>query len=303
MRNGQSGGNSRFSGPQVNSQRQRTCRSFMARFNRVFCSALFVALALQSLTACSIKRPDFMIGVDDAQVPLVDAGRAEIAARATELENAVASGSLKGDRLKEANAELANLRNRLQEGDFRIGDQLIVTVTRDQVQVDTATVRDGKLVAFAALPDISVNGLLRSEIQSKMQEHVNRFLVDHTVRVNFVTRLQIMGPIGRPGFYSISPDRPVSEVIMLAGGPTATSNLEEISIRRNGRLIVKPKMWREAVKTGTTVAQLGLQPGDVIEIGERKKRDLFAIVRIIAFASTAAFGIIRLLQFIYAEPE
>jgi protein involved in polysaccharide export with SLBB domain len=262
-----------------------------------------VALTLQSLTGCFLKRPDFMVGVDDATVPLVDAGRTEIVARVTELEQSVSSGSFKGDRLKEANAELASLRNRLQDGDFRVGDQLIVTVTRDQVQVDTATVREGKMVAFAALPDISVNGLLRSEIQSKLQEHVNRFLVDHSVRVNFVTRLQMMGAIARPGFYSISPDRPVSEVIMLAGGPTATSNLEEVTIRRNGRLIVKAKMWRDAVKTGTTVAQLGLQPGDVIEIGERKRANWFQIIQIAAFASTAVFGVIRLLQFIYAEPE
>jgi len=266
--------------------------------------ALLAGVALLLVSGCMPRRPDFMIRTERATVPLVDGTRAQIAARVAELEQATSSGSLKGDALKEATNDLATLRARLEGGDFQVGDQLIVTVSRDEVSVDTATVRDGKMVVFATLPDVSLAGLLRSEVQPRLQEHVNRYRKDFTVRVNLLTRLQVAGQVARPGFYSISPDRPVSEAIMLAGGPTPLSKLDEVTIRRNRKLIVKASQWREAAKSGTTIAQLGLQPGDDIEIaGRRQKLSAFQFAQIGFLAISGSFAVIRLLEWIYAEPE
>jgi protein involved in polysaccharide export with SLBB domain len=195
------------------------------------------------------------------------------------------------------------LRDRLASGDFKVGDQVIVTVSQDLVQVDTATIRDGMVVAFAALPDVSVAGLLRSELLPRLQAHVDRFRKEHTVRVNLLTRLQVIGQVARPGYYGISPDRPASEIIMLAGGPSALGRLDRVSIRRNQKLIVKASQWREAVNGGMTVAQLGLQPGDEVEVGGRQQRGLFEITRNLAFVASGVFAFIRILQFIYQEPE
>lgn len=266
--------------------------------------ALLVGVAALVLSGCLPKRPDFMIRTERAMVPLVDGSRAQIAARVAELEQGTSDGSLKGDAQKEGLSDLALLRARLDSGDFQVGDQLIVTISRDEVQVDTATVRDGKVVSFSALPDVSLAGLLRSEVQARLQEHLDRYRKEFTLRVNLLTRLQVVGQVGRPGFYSISPDRPVSEVIMLAGGPTPLSKLDEVSIRRDRRLIVKASQWRVAVKSGTTIAQLGLQPGDEIEVaGRRQGLQAVQIVQIGFLAVSGTFAIIQLLNWIYAEPE
>jgi protein involved in polysaccharide export with SLBB domain len=263
---------------------------------------LAVAMALL-LSGCLPSRPDFMIRTERAVMPLVDGSRSEIATRVAELEQETAQGALRGGDLKTARADLTVLRDRLETGDFRVGDQVVVTVSHDVVLVDTATVREGMLLAFAALPDVSVAGLLRTELQPKLQAHVDRYRKEHTVRVNLLTRLQVVGQVARPGYYGISPDRPVSEIIMLAGGPNAAGNLDKVTIRRNRKLIVKGSQWREAVNAGMTVAQLGLQPGDEVEIGGRQQRGLFEITRNIAFMASGVFAIIRILQFIYQEPE
>lgn len=266
--------------------------------------ALLAGVAALALSGCLPKRPDFMIRTDRAMVPLVDGSRAEIAARVAELEQGTSDGSLKGEARKEGLSDLALLRARLDSGDFQVGDQLIVTVSRDEVQVDTATVRNGKVVSFAALPDVSLAGLLRSEAQGRLQEHLDRYRKEFSLRVNLLTRLQVAGQVTRPGFYSISPDRPVSEAIMLAGGPTPLSKLNEVSIRRDGRLIVKASQWRVAVKSGTTIAQLGLQPGDEIEVaGRRQGLQAVQIIQIGFLAVSGTFAIIQLLNWIYAEPE
>lgn len=266
--------------------------------------ALLAGVALLLLSGCLPRRPDFMIRTERATVPLVDGTRAQIAARVAELEQGTGDGSLKGEALKEGVRDLASLRARLEDGDFHVGDQLIVTVSRDDVQVDTATVRDGKMVSFAALPDVSLAGLLRSEVQARLQAHLDRYRKEFSVRVNLLTRLQVAGQVARPGFYSISPDRPVSEVIMLAGGPTPLSKLDQVSIRRDRRLIVKASQWRDAVKSGTTIAQLGLQPGDEIAIaGRRQGIGPVQIIQIGFLTISGTFAIIQLLNWIYAEPE
>ncbi len=264
-----------------------------------FRTPLLLGLLL-TLAACS--RPGFLVRTAPAVVPLVDASRAEVAARVGELETATSNGSLRGDDLRDAQAELARLQLRLDRGDFQVGDQIIVTVTQiDGVGVDTASVRDGMVISFAALPDASVAGVLLSEIQPRLQDHLDKYIKNATVRVNLTLRLQIVGFVGRPGFYVISPDRPVSEILALAGGLQASAKLDEVTIRRNGRVIVKPKQWQDAVKVGTTVAQLGLRPGDEVEIGGEKPRNWLQILRSIGFIATGLFSIIRLLQLFYRE--
>jgi protein involved in polysaccharide export with SLBB domain len=266
--------------------------------------ALVAAVATLVLSGCLPKRPDFMIRTERAMVPLVDGTRAQLAARVAELEQVTSDGSLTGDARTEAVSDLALLRARLDNGDFQVGDQLIVTVSRDEVQVDTATVREGKVVSFAALPDVSLAGLLRTEAQGRLQEHLDRYRKEFSLRVNVLTRVQVVGQVTRPGFYNISRDRPVSEVIMMAGGPTPASKLDDVSIRRDRRLIVKPSQWREAVKSGTTIAQLGLQPGDEVEVaGRRQGLQAVQIVQIGFLAVSGTFAIIQLLNWIYAEPE
>ncbi len=249
------------------------------------------------------SRPGFLVRVYPAVVPYADASRSELTSRVTDIERQLASGSVKGGKARELREELLQLQTRLEKGDFQIGDQLIVTVTQVAPQIDTATVRDGLTISLTALPDVSLAGLLRSELQGKVQEHVNRFLVDHRVRTNLLTRIQVLGAVGQPGFYAISPDRTVAEVITLAGGPAQLANLDKVTVRRDARLIVKPGMWKDAVRAGTTVAQLGLQSGDVLEIEMKKQRDIFQIVQVLAFGATALFAVIQLLQFIYREPE
>lgn len=270
---------------------------------RAVLKPLVLLMMLASSSAC-FKRPDFMIRVDPAVVPLVDASREEIAIRVASLESGLASGDLRGGAARDARVELQRLQKRLARGDFQVGDQMIVTVTRDEiVQEDTATVRDDLVIPMRGLPDASVAGVLRSELQPRLQTHVNRFLVDHRVRTNVLTRLQILGGVARPGFYGITRDRSITEVLALAGGPAPTANLDKVTVRRDGRLIVKPSMWRDAQRSGTTVASLGLQSGDVVEVELRKSRDLFMIVQVVAFGATALFGIISLLRVIYTEQE
>lgn len=266
---------------------------------------LALALLTVSTSGCFLRRPDFMIRTHPREVPLPDGTRAQLADRAAELEAQLASGSVRGDERERAQRDLATLRTRLEKGDFQVGDQLIVTVSREEVSLDTATVREGLQIRLASkgeLPDVPLAGVLRSEVQPRVQAHLDRYLKDFTVRVTLLTRLQVLGGVGRPGYYALSPDRPVTDILMEAGGPSPMARLDRVTIRRNGKLIVKGSQWRTAVREGTTIAELGLQPGDEIAVEQMGQRmPTWQLVQIGLFGVSAVFAFIQLLQFIYAE--
>jgi len=276
---------------------------------RVVRSLTLLALALVtvSTSGCFLRRPDFMIRTHPREVPLVDGTRVQIAERVSELEAQLANGGVRGGERERAERDLALLRSRLERGDFQVGDQVIVTISREQVSVDTATVREGLVIALASqgeLPDVSLNGVLRSETQQRVQSHVDRYLRDVNVRVTLLTRLQVTGGVIRPGYHGVSPDRPVTDILMAAGGPTPMAKLDRVTIRRGGKLIVKASQWQAAVREGTTIAGLGLQPGDEVAIEQAGQRmQTWQLVQTGLFAVSAAFALIQLLQFIYAEDQ
>ncbi len=233
--------------------------------------------------------------------PLVQGTRGEIAARVAELEQSLANNDLRGSSRRDAELTLEELRGRLETGDFQVGDQFVITVVQDTVGVDTASVREGLVVSFAALPEVGVNGVLRSELQPRLQAHLDRYVRNASLRVNVLTRIAVLGYVGRPGYYSVSADRPVSEVIMMAGGPTPLTKLDKITVKRDDKELVGTREWNRAVKDGLTLAQLGVQPGDQIEVGGSQPRNWFRVFQIIFFASSAFFALVRLLLFIYPE--
>ena len=228
------------------------------------------------------------------------ATRAQLAGRVAEIEQRLASNDRKLDRSRNQ-AEIAAIKSRLQDGDFRVGNQFVVTTTTDQVRVDTASVRDSLLVAIATLPDISLKGVLRSELNDRLSQHVARFLRNATVRTNVLTRVSIVGAVARPGFFLASPDRPISELLMLAGGPTADANVNELEVTRSGRKIFSVKDSRRALKEGRTLEQIDLQSGDEVRVSARRRINWQAVIQVFLLVSTLFFAVIQFLQFYYRQ--
>jgi protein involved in polysaccharide export with SLBB domain len=235
------------------------------------------------------------------------ATRAQLADRVAELERQLA-GNARGVDRNRAMAEIAGIKRRLEEGDFPVGTQFVLTLTTaEQVRADTVSVRDSLLVAIATqvgtLPDASVRGVLRSELNERLSAHVARYLRNAQVRVNVLTRITILGAVGRPGIYSVSPDRPVGELIMLAGGPTPDAKLDELEISRSGRKVLSSKDSKRALKEGRTLDQLDVQSGDDVSVPKKKHINWSAILQIFAIATTLLFAVIQFIQFYYSRKD
>jgi protein involved in polysaccharide export with SLBB domain len=175
-------------------------------------------------------------------------------------------------------AEAAAVRQRLTEGDFRPGDRILLTVTGNFSFSDTLPVREGQVVTIGSLPDIPLRGVLRAELNDYMTQQLSRFVREPVVRAQALTRLAVIGSVGRPGFYAVPADILLGDAIMQAGGPSPSADLSRTEVRRGKTVVISRQQVQRAMSEGKTLDRMDVRAGDEIYVPEKKKRDTMALI-------------------------
>jgi len=199
--------------------------------------------------------------------------RPELEAIATRLEQDAAAPNLTKEVRESRLAEVQAIRQRLVDGDFSVGDRIVVTIQGDSARADTLVVRAGRRLVFRSLPEVSLEGVLRSELKAHLTQHVAKFVRNPQLVVTPLVRISVLGEVIRPGYYPISGDLLLSDAIMAAGGPNQTADLARTVVRRSGRELLSDKAVRTAVQAGRTIDQLDLREGDEIVVGKHPQRN------------------------------
>ena len=127
-------------------------------------------------------------------------------------------------------------------------------------------VEPGPLTNVPTLGPISLQGVLRSELETHLETEIGRFILSPRVEAHALIRVSIAG-VGQPGFYTMRADVPLSEAVMLAGGPGA-ADPGEIRIERGEEVLWSVEELLAPVADGRTLDELGLQAGDRIILPE-----------------------------------
>jgi protein involved in polysaccharide export with SLBB domain len=176
-------------------------------------------------------------------------------------------------------ADLNSVRERLRDGDFNVGDRVVLRVANVPSLTDTFTVRGGRVLELPDIGSVPLTGVLWSELTPYLTTQLARYVVNPSVEAHPLVRVSVAGQVSKPGFYAIRPDMLVSDAIMDAGGVSAQGNLDATSIRRNGKELWTAKHLRQEIASGATVDKLDLRAGDEIYVGEQTKRDWADILR------------------------
>lgn len=183
---------------------------------------------------------------------------------------------------------------RLEHGDFRDGDRIIVRVLRGSGSFsDTLFVRSGNKITIPQMGDLSLEGVLRSELVPTLTTHMAKFIRDPVVDAMQLSRVGILGSVGRPGFYYAPPDIPLSDVLMAAGGPSPAADLDKVKILRNGDMIVDEENSRRALTGGMSMDMLHLQAGDEITVGQQHSTNWPLIISLGSTALGLVFALRR----------
>ena len=164
-------------------------------------------------------------------------------------------------------ADLASIQSRLANGDFAVGDRVLITVQGDTAYSDTFIVRTGRVLVLPSLPTLSLEGVLRSEADSVISEFLRRYIRDPQITVTPLIRVGVLGGVVRPGYYDVPAQSLLSEVIMGAGGVGATSRVDRTVVIRGNNTVLDSKAVNTAITNGSSLDLLNLQSGDNISVG------------------------------------
>jgi hypothetical protein len=232
--------------------------------------------------------------VDSMMAMLAGSGRAKISraellASKAEIEQTLAnsgySGALRGAR----RAELEQIERRLADGDFYPGDVIMLQVSGDPRMTNNYIVSPRRSLLIPGVPgEVSVTGLLRSEVEAHLDSLISRYVRNPTVWAEPLLRIQIFGAVGRPGYHLVPVSLPLPDIIMnFAGGPSANADPKRGAVFRAEEQVLPGAALEEAIREARSLDALNLQSGDRIEYGARPTGGSF-LSRTVGFIGGAA---------------
>jgi protein involved in polysaccharide export with SLBB domain len=254
--------------------------------------ALMALTLLVATAACASSRGSSVLPV---QPPLTDSMRAgpsrtELEAMAAQADREAQSAS-DADVKAQKQAEAASLHDRLTNGDFHAGDRIALVVRGDSTLTDTVIVRGGRVIQLPNLPDISLQGVLHSELDGYLTKQLAKYLRNPEVRAQSLVQIAVLGPVGKPGFYNLPTDMTLTDAIMLAGGPGQQSDVNDTKVVRNNKEVYGSDAVQRAFTSGTTLDQMSLRAGDQIVVGEKGKKDWLRILQVVSLAAGIAVSV------------
>jgi polysaccharide biosynthesis/export protein len=250
-------------------------------------SAIACPLLVGSATAQTTSTPVAPVATPER----ISARRSTLEEAAKNFERLAASEKDAGKRAGYL-GQARTIRKRLVEGDFQAGHRILLFVTGDSALSDTFTVRSDQKLQLPNLPEISLAGILDSELQGYLQTKLAQYIRDPSVRAQTMLRVQVSGDVASPGFYSVRTDTPVSDVIMNAGGPSTSADINKTELRRGSTVVVSRDGIQAAIRSEYTLSDIGARPGDELFIPAKLSGSKWQkIATVAAAASSIAFTI------------
>ena len=253
-------------------------------------------LLIASLTALALVPANGRAqGSGDETARRLQATRAELEARRDALREMARTS-----RPEWLAAETTLVAMRLDQGDFRVGDRVLLnvqdpaplrgpadrlvgTVKSEEEQLsDTFTVGTGPELLLPVVGRVSLKGVLRSELQAALTGEVARFIRDPVVHAQALISVGVTGEVTKPGYYAVPTDAVVAMLLNAAGGPTRDAEMKKLKLDRAGTTLWQGDEFRRAIAEGRTLDQLRVQAGDELIVPTNKHGDIYGPLRFVA---------------------
>ena len=178
---------------------------------------------------------------------------------------------------------------------FNPGDGLRLMIYEDDLNTpqnrfisnfhDREYALDGEgYVRLGPIGEVKISGLTVEEATEKILQVLQPYARNPRILVFPLIRISIVGEFGESGMYRFDPSISLWDVVAEAGGVGSSIRMEDIYILRNGVIIYKN--FRNAIYSGTSLREIGIQSGDEIVAPRVNRLSLYDVFRYVNFAST-----------------
>jgi protein involved in polysaccharide export with SLBB domain len=183
---------------------------------------------------------------------------------------------------------------------LRVGERLVLKVEGEASLSDTFTVAPGPQITLPGIGAVALTGVARDSVASFLGRYLARYLrAAPPVQVTILMRVAVLGEVEHPGFYAVSSDQPLADVMMRAGGPTRDALMPKVRLERGEQKLMEGDRLTLAMTAGTTVGAAGLESGDRIVVPRLDRADpesKFRIISILIALPVAAYGVVQLFK-------
>ncbi|MEJ2538676.1 MAG: hypothetical protein P8188_01625 [Gemmatimonadota bacterium] len=219
--------------------------------------------------------------------------RAELEEQLAQLEGMAASRAYSDRLRRQAEEEAALLARRLEEGDFRVGDRVVLTVPGEGLVADTLQVVAGPAIVFPQIGAIELRGVLRAELQDHLTEELGRYIRDPDIRqADVLVGIGFVGAVSTQGIHYVPAEASLGDALRIPG-LASNAKVEDVEILRGGMVIWDKEAVREAVQDFRSLDQLSLQAGDAVRVPQRADRSWLTWITVTASLITSITIIAR----------
>ena len=158
---------------------------------------------------------------------------------------------------------------RATQGDFELGDQILLEVEGDSQFTHVFSVGPGPALTLPVIGAISLSGVRRANLETYLTQQLARYMKNPLIHAKVLVRLGVLGEVEHPGYYAVAAGAVVSDALMAAGGPTKDAKFTAARIEREGKGLYEGNAFQDAFARGMTVEGLGLRTGDRIVVPRR----------------------------------
>jgi len=158
---------------------------------------------------------------------------------------------------------------RVPQGDFELGDQILLEVEGDSQFTHVFSVGAGPALTLPVIGAIPLSGVRRVDVEAYLGQQLARYMKNPMVHAKVLVRLGVLGEVEHPGYYAVAAGAVVSDALMAAGGPTKDAKFTAARIERGGKGLYEGNAFQDAFARGMTVEGLGLRTGDRIIVPRR----------------------------------
>jgi protein involved in polysaccharide export with SLBB domain len=181
------------------------------------------------------------------------------------------------------------------DNDLQVGDRIVLKVDGEPLLTDTFTVVRGPVLVLPIVGSVSLAGVRRDSVEKVLSDAVARYYRLPTVHARVLVRVAVLGEVARPGFYSVPTDVLVPDVVMAAGGPTPTAQVNQIRVTRLGADLMSRDSIQSAIAQGRTLSQIDVRSEDQFLVP--RAADSERVIRLVSLWLTIPLAIVTLIYF------